>query len=158
MPSQEAQTVDRVLLEMCITGSGFHVNLHTVKGKGSNFMSELFSENCRIIGNGRTSATERQGLKKWIDQWKQSSQSAWMIISMGEKNFQLVMIAYCPSVHALLKNYPSDVSLGTTMRLAIDCLHEQRHTIFFPAPSHLVFKVKTQQQRTQQSVTAEIGR
>ena len=54
MPNQEAKTVAEAPVEKRITRFVCPVNL---PNKGTNFMSELFRELCRILGKQRTSTT-----------------------------------------------------------------------------------------------------
>ena len=55
MPTQDAQTVARPVVEMWITRFGCPVSLHS--DKGTNITSELFREHCQILDNENTSTT-----------------------------------------------------------------------------------------------------
>ena len=54
-PNQEAKTVAGALVERWITRFGCPVNLYS--NNGTNFMSEMFRELCRIFGIQRISTT-----------------------------------------------------------------------------------------------------
>ena len=125
MANQEAKTVARALVDNWITKFGCPVNLHS--DKGTNFMSELFTELCRVLGIERTSTTSfhpegnamiertnrtiEESLSKYID----DHQSDWNCY------LQLVMMAYRSSIHAVTKHSPNYLVMGTPLRLPIDC-------------------------------------
>ena len=119
-------------VEKWITRFGCPVNLHS--DKGTNFMSELFREHCRIMGTQRTSTTSfhpegnamvertKRTLEESIPKYVSEHQH-------DRKNYlQLVMMAYRSSVHAVTKYSPTYVIFGTPLKLPIDCMYETRHT------------------------------
>ena len=156
MPNQEAQTVAGALVEKWITRFGCPVNLHS--DKGTNFMSELFRELCRILGIQRTSPTSfhpegnamiertNRTLEKSISKYVNELQHDW-------KNYlQLVMMAYRSSVHSLTKYSHAYVIFGTPLKLPIDCMYETRHTESNPTPSDFIFKTRRELQRAHHQI------
>ena len=159
MPNFTAQTVARTLIEMWINTCGCPVNLHN--DKGTNFMSDIFRELCRILGIEKTSTTSfhpegkamiestnkllEEGLCKYVD----DHQHEW------KKYIQLVMMAYRSTVHAVTTYSPFYVVIRTLLRLPIDCLYETRHTEFLLKPCDFIFNTKKELHSAQYLVRAE---
>ena len=160
MANEEAKTVAQALVDNWITQFGCPVNLHS--DKGTNFMSELFTKLFRVLGIERTSTTpfhpegnamiERtnrtieESLLKDID----DHQSDWTYY------LQLVMLAYCSSIHAVTKHSPNYLVMGTTLRLPIDCMYETRHTELFPTPSDFIYNTKRELQKAHHLVRSHM--
>ena len=151
MANQEAKTVAQAFVDNSITKFGCPVNLHS--DKGTNFMSELFTELCRVLGIERTSTTpfhpegnamiERTNrtIEESLSKYIGDHQSDWTCY------LQLVMMAYRSSIHAVTKHSPNNLVMGTPLRLPIDCMYETRHTEIFPNPSDFIYNTKRELQK-----------
>ena len=153
MPNQEAETIPEALVEKWITRFGWPVNPHS--DKGTNFMSELFRDLCRIWVIQRTSRTsfrpEESAMIELTNRTMEESISKCVSEHQHDwKNYlQLVMMAYRSSVHAVEKTrqetYYDYRAYGPTYREGHQVL------VFFPKvkegetkSSHLSTKDLTQ--------------
>ena len=94
----------------------------------------------------RTNKTLEESLSKYVD----SHQHEW------NNYFQLVLMAYRSSVHAVTKSNFFYVVLRTPLRVPIHCMYETRHTELFPIQINFKIKTEREMQRAHHLLTAEM--
>ena len=125
-------------------------NLHS--DKGSNVLSNLFKNMCKLLGINRTLATayhpqgnamiERTNLKikESLARNVSENHNTW------SDYLPLVMMAYRSSLHSVTNYSPFFLLFGRSCALPIDCMYQTKQTKIYPTMSDYVGCLKNELQ------------
>ena len=110
MSNKEASTVAKAFVNVWVSTFGCPANLHS--NKGSNFMSNLFKNMCKVLGINRTSTTAYHTQGNAIIERTNRTIEESLAKYVGKHHntwsdyFSLVMMAYRSSIHSITKYSP----------------------------------------------------
>ena len=138
--------VARASVKVWVSRFGCEENLHS--DKGSNFISNLFKNMCKVLGIHRTSITayDLQGnamiectnriIEKSLAKYVCEHHNTW------SDYFQLVVMAYRSSSHSVAKYSPFYLLFGQSCALPIDYMYQTIQTKIYPNLSDYVSCLK----------------